>query len=189
MICNQRTNTQSHLENGVVKSEGVASQTPSKKLLNGMDYLVADLKKDFMSKVSKQPDGCWIWKGVVPWHGYGVHCFNGISARAHRMSWLLFNGIIPEGLLVCHRCDVTTCVNPDHLFVGTHVDNLRDRDKKRRLAFGTRHGLSKLTEAQVKSLRNKNLTREEVKQLAIEYKITLSAAESARSRKTWKHVS
>jgi hypothetical protein len=64
--------------------------------------------------------------------GYGKHFAKGKTIIAHRWAWEIVNGPIPDGLLVCHKCDVTSCVNPDHLFIGTQKENLKDcRDKGR----------------------------------------------------------
>jgi hypothetical protein len=74
------------------------------------------------------PTGCWIWVGSRNGAGYG----NGITAfgdesTAHRQSWALFNGPIPHGSMILHKCGRATCVNPDHLYLGTHLDNAKDR--------------------------------------------------------------
>jgi hypothetical protein len=82
--------------------------------------------------------GCWIWTASMNKKGYGrYHETGGESGftLAHRASWKMNKGPIPDGLLVCHRCDVPQCVNPDHLFLGTHKDNLYDAIKKKGRKF------------------------------------------------------
>lgn len=79
--------------------------------------------------------GCWWWLGALTEKGYGIAALAGSHVRAHRLSWLLHRGPIPNGILVCHHCDTPCCVNPDHLFLGTHQDNVRDMDMKGRRHF------------------------------------------------------
>jgi len=91
----------------------------------------------FMDMVMPEPNsGCWLWTGYVDcsW-GYGQVPFRGDKyggRTAHRVSYVLFVGAVPEGMLVLHKCDVRCCVNPDHLFVGTHRDNQQDKCRKGR---------------------------------------------------------
>ena len=88
----------------------------------------------FWSKVEKS-ESCWMWKGKTNNSGYGSIC----GTSSHRFSWALFRGRIPEGMRVLHVCDIRKCVNPDHLFLGTQLQNILDAKQKGRLATGDRH--------------------------------------------------
>lgn len=111
----------------------------------------------FWEKVAKRGvDECWLWQAAVNRCGYGrLH-----NELAHRVSWRLHNGDIPEGLGVLHRCDTPGCVNPNHLFLGTHLDNMRDALAKGRLVkvvgpklSGETHPRARLSQVQIDSIR------------------------------------
>ena len=91
----------------------------------------------FWAKVDKSGD-CWLWTASKTKEGYGYFRFDGAMRKAHRMSWLLTNGEIPEGMLVCHTCDNPSCVNPKHLWLGTNRDNMDDMNAKGRHGFAQR---------------------------------------------------
>jgi hypothetical protein len=129
-------------------------------------------------------NNCWNWKYCCNVGGYGIISFRGKRGfLAHRASWILYNGEIKDGLYVCHKCDNTICVNPDHLFLGTRIDNLRDAKKKGRLANGSRNGLAKLTDEQIIKIRNDNRSQSVIAKI---YNIHQTNVHYIKSRKTWK---
>lgn len=104
------------------------------------------LKQRFESKVRVAP-GCWLWAGASGGGGYGHIRVGGKVRGAHRVSYELYLGAIPKGMHVMHRCDNPLCVNPEHLQLGTHQDNMADMYTKgrRKAATGLRNGAAKLT--------------------------------------------
>lgn len=112
----------------------------------------------FWAHVQKQDgDACWLWSGGKS-VGYGCLRVSGKSVLAHRFSWEIHNGPIPAGLVACHKCDNPACVRPDHLFLGTQVENIKDMWLKGRghapdVKYGSAHHNAKLTEEQVQEAR------------------------------------
>lgn len=97
------------------------------------------IKEHFLSKIEPEPNsGCWLWTGYC--QRYGFFKWNGKQTHAHRVSYEIHCGKIPTGMEVCHKCDVPSCVNPDHLFLGSHDDNMKDMVRKGR-SKGVRHRL------------------------------------------------
>lgn len=162
----------------------------------------------------EKTDSCWLWRG--PHNGrYGRI---GRRTYAHRMSWVMANGPIPEGKFVLHECDTPLCVRPDHLFLGTNRENILDAKAKGRLATGERHGLklhpeavargarhgsktqphrvskgtgrpsSKLDEAKVRQIRERSRNGASRASLAKEYGVSATVIRKIVSRRSWKHV-
>lgn len=144
-------------------------------------------------------DGCWLWQGRKC-RGYGQIALGGRSSTrvpAHRFAWEFANGQkIPDGLVVCHRCDVRACVRPDHLFLGTSAENSADMVRKGRQSRGESAFLSKLTAKQVASIRDRYRRlfapsadgkglRSNRRELAIEFGISESSVRDIITRRTW----
>jgi hypothetical protein len=116
-------------------------------------------------------------------HGYGQLTFLQQKYTAHRVSWELHFGPIPDDLCVLHKCDNRQCVNPNHLFLGTRAENQQDMARKGRSARGSRHGGAKLTEAEVVEIR---AFKELHKLLAERYGVTPSSISLIKSRRHWR---
>lgn len=150
------------------------------------------LQERFDAKWTPEPfSGCWIWTGAIGGHPrrwYGHMTVYGKTSRAHRISWLLYRGTpIPEKMAVLHHCDSGLCVNPNHLFLGTHLDNMRDMVTKGRSSsrIGTDNTNCKLSEEQVSDIRNRKETSPVV---AAIYGINESHVRNIRLRLKWRNL-
>lgn len=144
----------------------------------------------FWSFVLKS-EGCWIWTGWKKNGRYGTFSLSGKHIQAHRLSWEWANGPIPEGLCVLHRCDNPACVNPDHLFLGTHADNMRDMIAKGRRKFapptGTAHWRAKLDPDKVRIIRRWRGSRT-AESTAEAFGVSHATIEDVWAGRTWGHV-
>jgi len=141
----------------------------------------------FWSKVKRIPfHECWEWLGATR-GGYGRLCRNRQWFSAHRISYELTKGMIPKGMCVCHSCDNPGCVRPDHLFLGTHVENMKDMVKKGRASKrkGSSHPRSKLTENKIVEIRKENLS---MSKIAAKYGIGKTTVFHILNKNTWNHI-
>jgi hypothetical protein len=150
------------------------------------------LVERFWAMVQKT-DGCWVWRGSTRIHGYGVLWISrgrGWQERAHRLSFLLHSGLdrIPDGKWVLHRCDNRACVNPAHLYLGDILQNTADMVGRNRQAKGERQAFAKLTEQDVKEIRQGAASGVPKLVLARTYGVSHKAIRLVVARKTWKHV-
>ena len=133
-------------------------------------------------------DDCWLWTGTVSRAGYGRFFLGGKDNKAHRISYVIHHGEIPEGQFVCHHCDNPLCVNPDHLFLGVPADNSADVVSKRRQAYGEKHWNSKLSSQQVCQLRKQHDANISKTELAHMYDVSYQTIHRIISKKNWKYA-
>ncbi len=144
----------------------------------------------FWAKVDRRgPDECWLWTGATNGRNYGkIGLGRQVDGTelAHRVSWKLHNGPIPEGMQVCHHCDVRYCVNPRHFFLGTSSDNHQDMVQKDRHTRGERSATAKITEAQAIEIRESSLNSVD---LALIYPVSARHIRAIRAGECWTHLS
>lgn len=145
-------------------------------------------------KYVTKTDYCWNWIGAVTekrkgdGHYYGLIRIDRKPIKAHRFSYELHLGKIPKGLFVCHKCDNPSCVNPDHLFIGTNKDNVDDMVSKMRQTYGGKNPMAKLTEDDVITMRFLKKQNWALPKIASKFNIALSTASQIVNNKRWKHI-
>ncbi len=148
--------------------------------------LPADPVAQFWNRVVKTAT-CWIWTGGLS-RGYGQIKYLGKRTRAHRVSWEMHNGPIPDGLQALHKCDNKICVNPAHLFLGTIAENMADKQAKNRQVFGEKHGRAKLTSGDVRSIRSLRVNGTGVTALSRKFGVCKTTVEKIIGGKLWKRL-
>ncbi len=148
-----------------------------------------ELRKRVKERTNIDQNGCWNWSLQIEPAGYGKSTYRQKQIRAHVLSWIAYKGNVPEGFCVCHTCDNRKCVNPDHLFLGTHKQNTRDMVDKDRHTRGSRNACSKLHEddiIEIKRLYNSGqMTQREIAMLYGKRPQKINCIMRGRS---WKHV-
>lgn len=168
-------------------------------LQGGAAVAVSDKERRFSAsrfwpKVAiTEPDACWEWRGNRTWGGYGMFKLQGRDQGAHRAAWILTVGEIPEGdgyhgICVLHVCDNRACVNPRHLLLGTHQDNMDDREQKSRGNRPKKATNLKLTEADVLEIRR--LAADGARQVDIAKRFAIDRGRVSKivNRKMWDWV-
>lgn len=152
---------------------------------------IAKRSKQFWDKVDLDHKyACWEWIGGKCFGGYGQFRFQASGNTAHRFSWFIHFGVIPKGLCVLHRCDNRSCVNPFHLYIGSHKENTQDAIRRKRALIGEKNGSSKLTEKEVLQIRQEydEMTIKNQSALARKYSVSNSTIHAVIKRTQWKHI-
>jgi len=147
-------------------------------------------RKRILAFIIISDNECWEWQGAKHKQGYGNFGYKRKTMLAHRVSWILFRGKLDPDILVCHKCDNPSCINPKHLFLGTDKDNTIDAAKKGRMgnARGEKNYNSKLNESIIKEIRKMRFDGISHNKIAKRYLISESTVKDISSRRTWKHV-
>jgi hypothetical protein len=161
--------------------------------LADMIKLISGTKKHFYTKFQKVSSGCWEWIAGLNNKGYGLYYINQEKIYAHRYSYIIHKGVIPEKMCVLHKCDNTICINPSHLWLGTQSENMKDAAKKGRM--------DKIKKNKGEDVKNSVLTNEKVKEIKIklkngeigvklakEYGVTKTTIYQIKHGKWWKHI-
>ena len=143
-----------------------------------------DIERKFWANVhTPNPFDCWNWNGRKDKDGYGRFRFNSQDFYSHRVSWVLANGNIPNGLFICHHCDNPSCCNPEHLFIGTHLDNMFDMYSKGR---GNRRFFSNSEVIEIRNLyENHNVLKSKI---AYMFNASIDCINKIIKRETYKNI-
>lgn len=151
--------------------------------------IVGDDKRRLLNNCKKSDSGCWEWQ-KSKYSGYGKTFIKGKGKQAHRASWEIFVGDIPKGMQVNHKCHNRSCINPDHLYIGTQKENMKDmydagRDVKKK---GSENGASKLDESKVRIIKNMLSSGNKISAISKKFGVSESCIRFIKQDKTWRHV-
>lgn len=170
---------------GIIASHGI---TTSEGRMKKARLIKERMKGKY---IVNQSTGCWEWQLSKAGKGYGqlrIRSLGEYGPYAHRLSYIAYKGEIPKGMFVCHTCDNPGCVNPDHLFLGTSADNLRDMKKKDRHLKGERNARSVLTEQQVEMVHHLNSSGISVQNIARALNVAPAVIHRILDGRLWEHV-
>lgn len=134
------------------------------------------------------PANCIVWSKGASGSGYGAARIGGKQVGAHRLVWESAFGPIPDGMVVCHRCDNKRCVNPAHLFLGTQAENIRDAMSKGRMPKGSQNGNARLNEWSAVGILARLLQRQPQRAVAQEFSTTQANISSIWRGLSWSHL-
>lgn len=183
-------------QNGHVRQ--VISRNPANgRVLGAVKRTPEQCVTDFWARVHRPKSGCWEWQGgkksKIKGRDYGVVWMRGKKRNAHKIAWEYSNGPVPDGLFVLHSCDNPPCCNPEHLFLGTHLDNVKDCISKGRgnREKGQDRYNAKLSEKDILEIRERYKPRDKTdsgRALANQFKVRTSMISAIINRRRWKHI-
>ncbi len=141
------------------------------------------------AKTKSDPNtGCLLWTGCIKNTGYGeIRIERRVFKRVHRLAWEIAHGPIPEGMAVCHKCDIRHCINTDHLFLGTFAENVWDMVSKKRHKWveGESHGMARLTKEQVRKIFVDSRSHASI---AADFGVGATHVQKIKARETWRYA-
>ena len=157
--------------------------------VDGLLHLPPKQEYRFWKRTDKKAaGGCWLWDSRNKF-GYGIFFAFGLNHQAHRISFMMHKGKIPNDKLICHKCDIRNCVNPAHLWLGSHSDNMHDMIMKGRQALGERHFSAKLSKKEVLAAKSLYETGKYTKpEIARFLRVGVSTIHSITKGINWKHI-
>ena len=157
----------------------------SKRLMRSRHWTLTECLE--LYSIPEPNSGCRLWIRHASKEGYGILKWDGRAQKAHRLAWMCSHGPVPPGMLVCHKCDVPSCVNPAHLFLGKDADNSADKIAKGRQAHvrGTQQPRAKLTEGDVTAIREDHRI---LREIAADYGVSVGLIFFVKKRVAWPHV-
>lgn len=179
--CGQHTiATNNHLRAGNTK--GCGDEVEHHRRL----YPHSSYKRVLENTTTEPNSGCVLWLGPYNKGGYGSVSVGGKTLLVHRLACEIRNGSIPKGMMACHTCDVSCCVNPEHLYIGTAQSNMADKVMRGRSARGSKNGRAILSERQVQEIFSQSKANR--KMLSVKYGVSESVIKNIRSGLQWRHV-
>lgn len=152
----------------------------------------ASIEDKLLFGVKLNAGGCWEFGGSLFDSGYGQIRFNGKKQKAHRVAWQVWRGNIPDRMCICHICDNPKCINPAHLFLGTHLDNAEDKVNKGRstkgMLVGENNPGAKLTAQEVATIKRRVLAGERQDALAKEFAVSQGEISNIKCGVVWAEV-
>lgn len=187
-ICSIDGCNNKHLAKGFCNSHYLRSKRGKNLELKSCYQM--DIKERLFSFINMNSNGCWDWIGAKNKKGYGCLSYKNKTTIAHRLSYLLFIGEIPKDLHVLHRCDNPKCINPNHLFLGTDLDNSNDKISKGRFvcSYGKDNGNSKLTDEQVVDIKIKIKKGLSFASISRTYEVSETTIAYIAKNKSWRHI-
>lgn len=151
---------------------------------------VRRIRDELFWTLTERSTGCWLWTAALTTHGYGRMQRHNRPVYSHRYAYELAKGPIPDGLEVRHTCDTPRCINPDHLVLGTHADNMRDAVERGRnfVPAGALHPRAKLTEANVREIRAERARGVDGLILARRFGVSPATIYRAATGRNWRAV-
>lgn len=145
---------------------------------------MVDMMKSFKARINKTRK-CWFWRGGRYSNGYGEAKLNGKQITAHRLSFILHHGEIPEDACVLHKCDMRSCVNPEHLYLGDRKQNSKDMVSRKRSLKGEKQPMAKLTQDNIAEIKILRALGYKLVDIAKKYKVCHSTISLILSGKRW----